>query len=46
MVDKHVEVGLLEESYDASALFTTELIDDIWDFDVDAEIERARNDER
>lgn len=43
MVDKHVEVELLEEGYDASILFTNDLIDDIWDFDIDAEAEAARN---
>lgn len=46
MVDKHAELGLIDETYDASMLFTNELIEDMWDFDVDAEIERARNDER
>ena len=46
MVDTHAEVGLIDESYDASILFTNDLIDDIWDFDVEAEIEAARNDER
>jgi NitT/TauT family transport system substrate-binding protein len=46
MVDTHAELDLIEESYDASILFTNDLLDDIWDFDVDAEIERARNDER
>ncbi|HEX6299220.1 MAG TPA: ABC transporter substrate-binding protein [Acidimicrobiia bacterium] len=43
MVDKHAEQGLIEESYDASILFTNDLIDDIWDFDVDAEAEAARS---
>lgn len=43
MVDTHADVGLIEESYDASILFTNELIEDIWDFDVDAEIEAAQN---
>jgi NitT/TauT family transport system substrate-binding protein len=46
MVDKHAELGFIDEPYDASILFTNDLIDDIWDFDVEAEIERARNDER
>ena len=46
MVDTHAELGLIDESYDASVLFTNELIDEIWDFDVEAEIEAARNDER
>jgi len=43
MVDKHAEQGLIEESYDASILFTNDLIDDIWDFDVDAEADAARS---
>lgn len=43
MVDKHAEVGLIEEGYDASILFTNDLIEDIWDFDIDAEAEAARN---
>jgi NitT/TauT family transport system substrate-binding protein len=46
MVDTHAELGLIDESYDANILFTNDLIDDIWDFDVEAEIEAARNDER
>lgn len=46
MYNKHEELGFLEESYDSEILFTNDLIDDIWDFDVEAEIERARNDER
>jgi NitT/TauT family transport system substrate-binding protein len=46
MVDKHAEQELIEESYDASVLFTNDLIDDIWDFDVEAEVEAARNNER
>jgi NitT/TauT family transport system substrate-binding protein len=43
MVDKHAEQGLIDESYDASILFTNELIDDIWDFDLEAEAEAARS---
>jgi NitT/TauT family transport system substrate-binding protein len=43
MVDKHAEQGLIDESYDASILFTNDLIDDIWSFDVEAEAEAARN---
>ena len=43
MVDMHAQQGLIDESYDAEILFTNELIEDIWDFDVDAEIEAARN---
>lgn len=43
MVDTHAELDLIDESYDASVLFTNDLIDDIWDFDVDAEAEAARN---
>jgi len=43
MVDKHAEQGLIDESYDASILFTNELIEDIWDFDLDAEAEAARS---
>ena len=43
MVDKHAEQELIDESYDASILFTNELIDDIWDFDVEAEAEAARS---
>ena len=46
MVDMHAELGFIDESYDAEILFTNDLIDDIWDFDVEAEIERARNNER
>lgn len=42
MVDKHAEQALIDESYDASILFTNDLIDDIWDFDVEAEAEAAR----
>lgn len=45
MVDKHAELELIDESYDANILFTNELIEDIWDFDVDAEVEAARNNE-
>jgi len=43
MVDKHFEVGLIEEAYDASILFTNDLIEDMWDFDIDAEAEAARS---
>jgi NitT/TauT family transport system substrate-binding protein len=43
MVDKHAEQELIDESYDASILFTNELIEDIWDFDVEAEAEAARS---
>lgn len=43
MVDTHAELDLIDESYDANILFTNELIDDIWDFDVEAEVEAARN---
>jgi NitT/TauT family transport system substrate-binding protein len=43
MVDKHAEQELIDESYDASILFTNELIDDIWDFDLEAEAEAARS---
>jgi NitT/TauT family transport system substrate-binding protein len=43
MVDKHAELELIDESYDANILFTNDLIEDIWDFDVDAEAEAARN---
>ena len=43
MVDKHAEQALIDESYDASILFTNELIDDIWDFDLEAEAEAARS---
>lgn len=45
MVDVHAELGLIDETYDASVLFTNDLIDDIWDFDVEAEIEAARQGE-
>lgn len=43
MVDQHAELGLIEETYDASILFTNDLIEETWDFDVDAEIEAARS---
>jgi NitT/TauT family transport system substrate-binding protein len=43
MVDKHAEQDLIDESYDASILFTNELIDDIWDFDLEAEAEAAQS---
>lgn len=43
MVDRHADQELIEESYDASILFTNELIEDIWDFDVEAEAEAARS---
>lgn len=43
MVDMHAEVELIEETYDASILFTNELIEEIWDFDVEAEAEAARS---
>lgn len=43
MVDMHAEQELIDESYDASILFTNELLDAIWDFDVEAEAEAARN---
>lgn len=43
MVDTHAELDLIDESYDASVLFTNELIDDIWDFDIDADAEAARS---
>ncbi len=46
VVDLYVELGQLEESYDAEILFTNEFIDDIWDFDVEAEIEAAQSNER
>lgn len=45
-VDLYVTLGQLEESYDADELFTNDLIDQIWDFDVEAVQEAARNDER
>jgi NitT/TauT family transport system substrate-binding protein len=45
MVDKHAEQELIDEAYDANILFTNDLIDDIWDFDVDAEAEAARSHE-
>lgn len=43
MVDQHADQGLIDESYDASILFTNELIEDIWSFDIEAETEAARN---
>lgn len=43
MVDQHAEQGLIDESYDASILFTNDLIEEIWDFDVEAEAEAARS---
>jgi NitT/TauT family transport system substrate-binding protein len=43
MIDKHAELGFIDEPYPADRLFTNELIDEIWDFDVEAEIEAARN---
>lgn len=43
MVDTHAELDLIDESYDANILFTNELLDDIWDFDIDAEAEAASN---
>lgn len=43
MYQKHEDLGFLEDPYDYEILFTNGLIDDIWDFDVDGEIERARS---
>jgi NitT/TauT family transport system substrate-binding protein len=43
MVDMHAEQELIDESYDASILFTNDLIEEIWDFDIEAEAEAARN---
>ncbi|HEX2152971.1 MAG TPA: ABC transporter substrate-binding protein [Acidimicrobiia bacterium] len=43
MVDQHADQELIDESYDASILFTNDLIEDIWDFDLEAEAEAARN---
>jgi NitT/TauT family transport system substrate-binding protein len=43
MVDEHAELGLIDETYDASILFTNELIEDIWDFDIEEAVEEARN---
>lgn len=43
MVDMHAEQDLIDETYDAEILFTNELLDEIWDFDVEAEAEAARN---
>ncbi|HUP15826.1 MAG TPA: ABC transporter substrate-binding protein [Acidimicrobiia bacterium] len=42
MVDMHAEQELIEETYDASILFTNELLDEIWNFDIEAEAEAAR----
>ena len=41
-VDNAAELGVIEESFDASTLYTDDLIDDILDFDVEAEKEAAR----
>ena len=43
MVDRHADQELIDESYDASILFTNELLDEIWDFDVEAEADAARS---
>ena len=43
MIDTHVELGLLEEGYDAETIITNDLIDQIWDFDREAIEEEARN---
>lgn len=43
MVDQHADQELIDETYDASILFTNDLIEDIWDFDIEAEAEAARN---
>jgi NitT/TauT family transport system substrate-binding protein len=43
MIDKHADLGFIDEPYPADRLFTNELIEEIWDFDVEAEIEAARN---
>lgn len=43
MVDQHAALGLIDETYDANVLFTNELLEDIWDFDIDEAIEEARN---
>ncbi len=42
MIQKHADLGFIDEAYPAERLFTNELIEEIWDFDVDAEIEAAR----
>ena len=42
MVDMHAQTELIEETYDASILFTNDLIEDIWSFDMEAEAEAAR----
>lgn len=46
MIDTHAELGFIEESYPADRIFTNDLIDDIWGFDIEAEQEAARSGER
>ena len=42
-IDTWVELGFIEEPYDPSRIMTNDLYDDIFDFDVEAEQEQARN---
>ncbi|MCW2581110.1 MAG: hypothetical protein JWR82_2711 [Blastococcus sp.] len=46
MIDDYAEAGLIDESFPAEDLYTNELLDDIWDFDVEAVQAAARADER
>jgi hypothetical protein len=42
-VDLVSELGLIEESFDASGIYTTDLMDEILDFDIEAEKAAARS---
>lgn len=41
-IDRTAELGFIEESYDAATIIDESLHAEIWDFDVEAEIEAAR----
>jgi len=46
VVDLYVDLEQLEESYDASLLFTNDFIDQIWDFDVESVVSAAKAGDR
>jgi NitT/TauT family transport system substrate-binding protein len=46
MIDDYADAGLIDESFPADKLFTDELLEDIWDFDVEAVVAAAKADER
>lgn len=41
-----VGTGMLDATYDANTIVDTTLFDDVWDFDVDEVVQKARADER